>query len=72
MTDNNVFTERLSPIEFNFYMLRQTVARAKEAKEMGWTLDGIDPSCRATSPGDIYEFLIEEIQQLIKEKENGN
>jgi len=63
-----IFTERLNPIEFNFYMLRQVVHRAKEAKQMGWT-----------QPNDLYpylvrraEALIEEIQQLIEEHENGN
>lgn len=68
MTDTPIRTELLSPIEFNFYMLRQVVYRAKEAKQMGWT-----------APNDIYPYLvkraeelIEEIQQLIREQENGN
>jgi hypothetical protein len=60
-----VRTEHLSPIEFNFYTLRQVVHRAKEAKQMGWT-----------QPNDLYPYLIrradaliEEIEQLIEEIE---
>lgn len=62
-----IFTEHLSPIEFKFYMLRQTVYRAKEAKRMGWT-----------DPNDLYPYLlrrsikeIQEIEELIARRQIG-
>ena len=66
MTDTLIQTELLSPIEFRFYMLRQVVHRAKEAKQMGWTED-LYPYLVKTA-----EALIEEIEQLIREQENVN
>ena len=56
-------------IEHKFYMLRQVVVVAKEAKAIGWNINGIAPEYRETSPGDIYEFLIREADRMIKEIE---
>jgi hypothetical protein len=65
----NILMNPMGNLEYKFYILRQVVERAKEAKAIGWTINGIAPEYRATSPGDIYEFLIKEADRMINEIE---
>jgi hypothetical protein len=53
-------------IEFDLYMIRQMIDVAKEAKANKWSLEGMAPEFRETSPGDIYEFHMRQIPKTLK------
>ena len=61
----------LSETKYDLYILKQMVARAKEAKANQWSYEGMDPRFRATSPGELYEYLMGQIPDLV-EKIEGN
>lgn len=56
-------------IKYDLNMLRQMVRVAKEAKDRGWSLEGMDPRFRATSPGELYEWQMSQIPKMIAEIE---
>lgn len=59
----------METIRYKMSTLRQTVARAKEAKGNKWSYEGMDPRFRVTSPGDIYEYHIKNFDELVNEIE---
>ncbi len=60
-----------SEIDYDLYLLKQMVRVAEEALENRWSYEGMDPKYRATSPGDIFEWHMSQIPDLM-EKVRGN
>ena len=60
---------KMSDLDHKFYMLRQMVASAKEAKANGWDWDHLGIEDKSNSPGDLYEYQISACETLIQEIE---
>ena len=58
-------------VKSDLNMLKQMVRVAQEAKRKKWSYEGLDPSVRVTSPGELYEWQMSQIPKLIEEIE-GN
>lgn len=49
--------------------LKKLIELAIYAKGNGWSYEGIDPNYRVTSPGDIYEYYLNQMPELIEKIE---